>query len=61
MSLCVTEYLRRCRAPVTVEELATRFSVSKRSQHRDLAVLREQELPLVSEPGRAGGARLPGD
>ncbi len=42
--------------PVTAMRLADRFDVSRRTIERDLASLREAGAPLISEPGRNGGA-----
>jgi len=54
----VTEYLRRRRTPVTVADLARHFEVDERTVFRDLASLREQQVPIVGEPGRGGGLQL---
>jgi predicted DNA-binding transcriptional regulator YafY len=54
----VTEYLRRRRTPVTVADLARYFEVDERTVFRDLASLREQQVPIVGEPGRGGGLQL---
>ncbi|MFK7919651.1 MAG: helix-turn-helix transcriptional regulator [Ilumatobacter sp.] len=42
--------------PVAARVLADRFDVSQRTIERDLASLREAGAPVVSEPGRHGGA-----
>ena len=52
------EYLRARRAPVTVPELAAHFGVADRTIHRDIAVLRDQDVPIYGEPGRCGGIEL---
>ena len=54
----MTEYLRRRRTPVTVADLARHFAVDERTVFRDLASLREQQVPIVGEPGRGGGLQL---
>jgi predicted DNA-binding transcriptional regulator YafY len=54
----LTEYLRRRRTAVTVAELAEHFGVTPRTVHRDLALLREQAVPIQGEPGRGGGLQL---
>lgn len=54
----ITEYLRRRRTPVTVADLARYFAVDERTVFRDLAALREQQVPIVGEPGRGGGLQL---
>ncbi len=54
----ITEYLRRRRTPVTVADLARHFEVDERTVFRDLASLREQQVPIVGEPGRGGGLQL---
>jgi predicted DNA-binding transcriptional regulator YafY len=54
----ITEYLRRRRTPVTVADLARCFEVDERTVFRDLAALREQQVPIVGEPGRGGGLQL---
>jgi predicted DNA-binding transcriptional regulator YafY len=43
---------------VTVPELAVHFGVGARTIHRDIAVLRDQEVPIYGEPGRGGGLEL---
>ena len=45
--------------PITAEELAERFEVSKRTVYRDLEALGELGIPLQSIPGR-GYALMPG-
>lgn len=54
----ITEYLRRRRTPVTVADLARAFEVDERTVFRDLAALREQQVPILGEPGRGGGLQL---
>jgi predicted DNA-binding transcriptional regulator YafY len=54
----ITEYLRRRRTPVTVADLARHFEVDERTVFRDLAALREQQVPILGEPGRGGGLQL---
>jgi predicted DNA-binding transcriptional regulator YafY len=41
-----------------IKELAQSYGVSERTLLRDLAVLREQGLPIESDRGRGGGVRL---
>lgn len=41
-----------------VSDLAVRHGVSERTISRDLAVLREQGLPIEADRGRGGGVRL---
>lgn len=41
-----------------VPDLAARFGVSQRTIARDLALLRDQELPIEGLPGPGGGIRL---
>lgn len=53
----ISEVIRQSgRRPVTATHLADRFDVSRRTIERDLASLREAGAPVVSEPGRNGGA-----
>ena len=54
----ITEYLRRRRTPVTVADLARHFEVDERTVFRDLAALRDQQVPILGEPGRGGGLQL---
>ncbi len=54
----ITEYLRRRRTPVTVADLARHFEVDERTVFRDLAALRDQQVPIVGEPGRGGGLQV---
>jgi predicted DNA-binding transcriptional regulator YafY len=54
----MTEYLRRRRTPITVADLARHFEVDERTVFRDLAALREQQVPILGEPGRGGGLQL---
>lgn len=39
-------------------EIALRFNVTERTVHRDIAALREQDVPIYGEPGRSGGLTL---
>lgn len=50
--------LLKARDIVTARDLADELGVSRRSLHRDLAILREQGLPIESGRGRGGGLRL---
>ena len=53
----ISEVIRQSgRRPVTATHLADRFDVSRRTIERDLASFREAGAPLISEPGRNGGA-----
>ncbi len=54
----IVEYMRSRRAPVTVFELAERFGVGERTVHRDIAALRDQDVPIYGEPGRGGGLQI---
>ncbi len=45
----------------TVQDLAARFGVSVRTITRDLAVLREQGVPVDADRGRGGGVRIDHD
>lgn len=54
----IVEYMRSRREPVTVLELATRFGVGDRTIHRDIAALRDQDVPINGEPGRGGGLQI---
>ncbi|MBX2797572.1 MAG: WYL domain-containing protein [Myxococcales bacterium] len=54
----IVELLRARRSPVTVAELAQRFSVSERTVFRDLAALRANDVPIDSDTGPTGGVRL---
>lgn len=55
----IIEYLRsRPESPQTVENLAQHFTVTNRTIHRDLSLLREQEVPIHSSAGREGGVWL---
>ncbi len=58
----IIEYLRsRNERPVAVPDIATRFGVAERTLFRDLATLRDQNVPIYGEPGRAGGIWLGGE
>jgi len=53
----ISEAIRQSgRQPLTATRLADRFEVSRRTIERDLASLRGAGAPLISEPGRNGGA-----
>ena len=54
----IAEYLRGRRTGVTAEQLAERFGVTLRTIYRDLASLKDAELPLVADRGRGGGYAL---
>jgi predicted DNA-binding transcriptional regulator YafY len=54
----IAEYLRGRRTGVTAEQLAERFNVTLRTMYRDLASLRDAELPLKADRGRGGGYAL---
>jgi len=56
--LAITEYLRGRRTGVTAEAIAERFGVTLRTIYRDLAALRDADLPLHAEQGRGGGYAL---
>jgi predicted DNA-binding transcriptional regulator YafY len=50
--------LLKARDHSTAEGLAAELGVSRRTLHRDLAILRESGLPIESERGRGGGMRV---
>lgn len=50
--------MRSRRTPVTVTEIAGRFDVGERTIHRDIAALRDQQVPIYGEPGRGGGLQI---
>jgi len=50
--------LLRARDILIVEDLASDLGVSRRTLHRDLAILRESGVPIDSARGRGGGVRL---
>jgi predicted DNA-binding transcriptional regulator YafY len=50
--------LLQARDHVTIAELAAELAVSRRTLARDLALLREDGMPLDSDRGRGGGLRL---
>lgn len=54
----IVEHLRARRSPVTVAELAERFGVTERTMFRDLADLRDNDIPIESSVGPGGGVRL---
>ncbi len=54
----IAEYLRGRRTGATAESIAERFGVTIRTAYRDLASLRDADLPLVAERGRGGGYAL---
>lgn len=54
----IVEYMRSRREAVTVPELAARFGVGDRTIHRDIAALRDQDVPIYGEPGRGGGLQI---
>ncbi|HEY1959769.1 MAG TPA: HTH domain-containing protein [Polyangiaceae bacterium] len=54
----IAEYLRGRRTGATAEAIAERFGVTVRTAYRDLASLRDADLPLVAERGRGGGYAL---
>ena len=43
---------------ITVQELAVRFEVSRRTILRDIDTLNEAGFPVASRPGRGGGVCL---
>jgi len=54
----IVEYLRTQRLPVTAARLAERFETTERTIYRDLAALRDREVPIHGDPGPAGGLHL---
>nr|WP_279579861.1 HTH domain-containing protein [Fodinicola feengrottensis] len=50
--------LLQTRGQLTAPELASELQVSVRTVYRDLEALSAAGVPVYSEPGRAGGARL---
>ena len=44
---------------LTVSVIADEFGISPRTVNRDIALLREQGVPVEAERGRGGGIRLP--
>jgi predicted DNA-binding transcriptional regulator YafY len=50
--------LLRARDHSTADALAAELGVSRRTLHRDLAILRDSGLPIEAERGRGGGMRL---
>jgi len=47
------------RNPWTVDELAERFAISRRTVYRDLKLIELAELPLVTQHGEHGYRLLP--
>ncbi|MCB9730994.1 MAG: YafY family transcriptional regulator [Deltaproteobacteria bacterium] len=47
----IIQALRRARAPVTAEQLATELEVTKRTIYRDVAALMAQAVPIRGEAG----------
>lgn len=43
---------------ITADQLADRLGVTDRAARRYVAILREAEIPVISEPGRYGGYRI---
>lgn len=43
---------------ITVQELANRFEVSKRTIFRDLETLSRTQIPIISYPGIGGGVSI---
>lgn len=54
----ITEYLRGRRTGTTAQAIAERFGVTLRTVYRDLASLRDADLPLSADRGRGGGYAL---
>jgi len=50
--------LLKARDHSTAEALAAELGVSRRTLHRDLALLRDSGVPMESDRGRGGGLRL---
>jgi predicted DNA-binding transcriptional regulator YafY len=50
--------LLKARDHSTAEGLAAELGISRRTLHRDLAILRDSGLPIEAERGRGGGMRL---
>lgn len=50
--------LLKARSHSTAEELAAELAVSRRTLHRDLAILRDSGLAIEAARGRGGGMRL---
>src|SRR5262245_10112651 len=50
--------LLKARDHSTAEALAAELGVSRRTLHRDLAILRDSGTPIEAERGRGGGMRL---
>jgi predicted DNA-binding transcriptional regulator YafY len=43
---------------ITADQLAQRLGVTDRAARRYVAILREADIPVISEPGRYGGYRI---
>lgn len=54
----IVEHLRARKTAATVADLAERFGVTERTLFRDLAALRENQVPIEADPGHGGGVRL---
>ncbi|MAT26427.1 MAG: transcriptional regulator [Sandaracinus sp.] len=54
----IAELLRARRSGITAAEIAERFGVTLRTAYRDLASLKEADLPLRADRGRGGGYAL---
>jgi predicted DNA-binding transcriptional regulator YafY len=50
--------LLKARDHSTAEGLAAELGISRRTLHRDLAILRDSGVPIEAERGRGGGMRL---
>jgi predicted DNA-binding transcriptional regulator YafY len=48
----------RARGAATAAEIADHFRISLRTAHRDVAALRERDVPVQGDAGRGGGLRL---
>ncbi len=58
----IVEHLRTGgNRPTPIYELADRFGVGERTVYRDVAALRDQDVPIYGEPGRDGGVWLGGE
>ncbi len=54
----IAEYLRGRRTGTTAQAIADRFGVTLRTVYRDLASLRDADMPLSADRGRGGGYAL---